>query len=173
MSQSGYLSRAGGGSTVVLMLQGDTGGSVSPNGGGTIFLLGGDNVSVDGNPGANTLTINVNGAEATVQTTDATPTLLYSFTLNASEAAVVTVTLVAAQDDYSSAIGGTGLATVRRAAAGGAIIAGGPHSNLIEDSGGLPEVDFQANGNDIEILVTGVAATTYNWRGFIRVAYDN
>ena len=171
MSQAGLLNIAGG-SSVVLFLQGDSGGPVGPTG-NIINVIGGPGIDVVGNPATSTITVNSLGEEATVQTTDATPTLLYSFTLNASEAAVVTVTIIAAQDDYSSAIGGTGLATVRRAAAGGAVVAGGPHSNLIEDSGNMPEIDFQANGNDIEILVTGVAATTYNWRGFIRVAYDN
>ena len=171
MSQSGILNLSGS-SSVVLTLTGDSGGAVGPTG-NNINIVGGPGIDVVGNPGTSTLTVNSLGEEATVTTTDATPTVLYSFTLNASEAALVTVTVIAAQDDYSSAIGGTGLATVRRAAAGGAVIAGGPHSNLIEDSGNMPEIDFNANGNDIEVLVTGVAATTYNWRGFIRVAYDN
>lgn len=170
MSQSGILS-VGGSPAVVLNLEGDTGGPVGPSG-NIIFIEGGPGISVAGNPATSTLTINSLGTEATVQTTDATPTLLYSLTLSASQAALVTVTVVAPQDDYSSSIGGTALANVRRAAAGGAVVAGGPHSNLINDTGGTPEVTFSASGNDIEIYVTGVGATTYNWRGFIKVVYD-
>jgi len=171
MSQSGLLNLSGSVS-VVLMLTGDTGGAVSPTG-NNINVIGGPGISVDGDPGTSTLTINSLGTEATVQTTDATPTLLYAVTLSASQSALLSVTIIAPQDDFSSSIGGTGLATVRRAAAGGAVVCGGPHSNLIEDSGGVPEIDFVANGNDIEIYVTGVAATTYNWRGFIKVILDS
>ncbi len=171
MSQSGILNVSGG-IAVVLTLTGDSGGAVGPTA-NNINVLGGVGIDVVGTPGTSTLTINALGTEATVQTIDATPTVIFTQTLNASEAAFMYVRVIAAQDDYTSAIGGTFSSTIRRAAAGGAVCAGGPHGNILEDTAGMPDVDFNATGNDIQVLVTGVAGTTYNWRAFIRITFDN
>jgi hypothetical protein len=174
MSQSGYLSASGAGGTDLLTLTGDSGGVINPDLAGNINIIGGgDNVTVVGTAGNNTLTINVNGVEDTVQTVDATPTLLETITLSASEAVLIEVTTCAAQDDYATAIGGIVLQVARRAAAGGAALVSVPSGTLSHDTAGNPEITFVANGNDIEIYVTGVAATTYNWRAFIKVTYDN
>jgi len=171
MSQSGILNVAGG-TAVVLFLTGDTGGAVGPTA-NNINIVGGSGITVAGTPGTSTLTINSLGTEATVTTTDATPTVIFTQTLAASEAAYMEVRIIAAEADYSSAIGGGFSSTIRRAAAGGAACAGGPHGNILEDTAGMPDVDFNATGNDIQVLVTGVAATTYNWRAFVRVTFDN
>ena len=50
---------AGGGTGSVLTLTGNSGGAVPPNGSGNINILGGSGVTVAGNPGTDTLTINV------------------------------------------------------------------------------------------------------------------
>lgn len=171
MSQAGLLNIAGG-TAVVLFLTGDSGGAVGPTA-NNINVVGGVGIDVVGTPGTSTLTINALGTEATVQTTDAVATVIFTQTLAASEAALMEVRVIAAQSDYTSAIGGTFSSVVRRAAAGGAVCAGGPHGNILEDTAGMPDVDFNATGNDIEVLVTGVGGTTYNWRAFIRVTFDN
>ena len=172
MSQSGALSAAGGGGTDLLTLEGDTGGIIQPDGTGNIFILGGPGVSVDGDPGTNTLTINATGTSVvTVQTVDATPTLLEAVTLSMNQAIEIEVSLIAPQDTFASAIGGRATAVARRAG-GGAVICGAPQGSLMYDSGGNPSISFAASGNDVNILVTGVAATTYNWRAIIRITYN-
>ena len=172
MSQAGLLNIAGG-SSVVLTLTGDSGGAVGPTGNNINIVGGGENVNVVGTPGTSTLTINVNGVEETVQTTNAVPTLLETITMSASEAALVEVTACAAQDNFATAIGGTVSQVIRRAAAGGAVLVSVPSGTLSHDTAGNPTITFVANGNDIEVYVTGVAATTYNWRAFIKITYDD
>jgi hypothetical protein len=173
MSQSGSFGSGSGPTDGILTLTGDTGGAVSPDGGGNIDIVGGPAVTVVGDPGTFTLTINVAGAaEATVTTTDATPTLLYALPLLASQAVEIEVSIIAGQSDYSTAIGGKFSSVGRRAAMGGAVVCGSPQGNLMYDSAGNPTVTFTASGNNINISVTGVAATTYNWRGVIRTTYN-
>lgn len=55
MSQQGRLGTAGGATAETLT--GDTGGPVSPDGANNINIVGGDTITVNGNPGTNTLTI--------------------------------------------------------------------------------------------------------------------
>lgn len=50
--------------TVVQTLTGNNGGAVGPNGSNNIYIIGVDVVSVDGNPGTNTLEISLSGAVA-------------------------------------------------------------------------------------------------------------
>lgn len=172
MSQSGALSAAGGGGIDLLELTGDTGGVVHPDVNGNINILGGTGVTVAGNPGTNTLTININGiSQATVQTTDATPTLLAAIAIASNQAAEITVNVIAPQSTYATAIGGR-LTAVARNAGAGAIIVGAPQGNLMYDSGGSPAVTFVASAGNVNINVTGVAATTYNWSATIQVIYN-
>ena len=51
----------GGGGSNVLTLTGNSGGAVGPTVGGNINVLGGNNITVVGNPGTNTLTASVTG----------------------------------------------------------------------------------------------------------------
>lgn len=71
MSQAGSL---GGGiippGSVVLTLQGDAGAPVGPDGSGNIDVLGGNGITTTGNPGLNTLTIDVDGSVATQYNTN-------------------------------------------------------------------------------------------------------
>lgn len=172
MSQSGALSAAGGGGIDLLELTGDTGGVVHPDINGNINIIGGTGVTVDGDPGTNTLTININGtSEATVTTTDATPTLLAAIPVASNEAAEIEVSVIAPQSTYASAIGGK-LTCIARNAGAGAIVVGAPQGNLIYDSAGAPALTFVASGSNININVTGVAATTFNWLAAIKVIYN-
>ena len=172
MSQSGSLSAAGGGGIDLLELTGDTGGVVHPDVNGNINIIGGTGVTVDGDPGTNTLTVTINGvAQATVTTTDATPTLLYAVPVASNEAVEISINIIAPQSTYATAIGGR-LTAIARNAGAGAIIVGAPQGNLIYDSSGSPAVTFVASVGNVNINVTGVAATTYNWSATIQVIYN-
>lgn len=70
MSQAGrYLS--GTGAAPVETLTGNVGGPVGPDGAGNINVLGGNDITVTGNPGTNTLTIDLDANLADTFTTDA------------------------------------------------------------------------------------------------------
>lgn len=58
MSQQGILQDQTSGSMDIETLSGDTGGAVGPDGAFNVNLLGGDTLTVDGNPGTNTLALN-------------------------------------------------------------------------------------------------------------------
>lgn len=172
MSQSGALSSAGGGGTDLLELTGNVGGVINPDINGNINILGANGVTVTGTPLNNTLTITINGAsQATVQTTDATPTLLAAIAVAANQSVEITVNIIAPQNTYASAIGGR-LTAVARNAGGGTVIVGAPQGNLMYDSAGAPAVTFVASAGNVNINVTGVAATTYNWSANIQVIYN-
>lgn len=172
MSQSGSLGNGTGSTGPILTLQGDTGGLINPTAGGTINVLGGEGITVTGTPGTHTLSIAITGAtNATVQTTDATPTLLYAVPVAANRAAEITVSVIAPQSTYATAIGGRITAVARNAGAG-AIVVGAPQGNLIYDASGSPALTFVASAGNVNINVTGVAATTYNWSAVIQVIYN-
>lgn len=61
MSQLSSKTNVGPGSGLVRYLQGDSGGQVGPNAAQTIFVLGGNNITVAGNPGTFTETFSVSG----------------------------------------------------------------------------------------------------------------
>ena len=67
----GTWQKMGATGTGILSITGTSGGAVGPDGANNINLGGGTNVTVAGNPGANTLTINLGGAVATSFPTDA------------------------------------------------------------------------------------------------------
>ena len=61
MSQAGIKVNVGPGSGLVRYLEGNNGGLVGPNAAQTIFVLGGNNITVSGNPGTFTETFSVTG----------------------------------------------------------------------------------------------------------------
>lgn len=165
MSQAGSINQLMPAPGTTLFLEGDLGGQVGPNGGGVIFVVGGTNISTVGDPGTNTITINSGETPYDVTTTNATPTLIATITVANGTASTITCQFIALQNTFASTIGGTAF-TVARNAGAGAILAGGAggHQSIIDDSGGFPGISFGTSGNDVEIFVTGVAATTYDWR---------
>ncbi len=56
--------------TGILTITGDIGGAVGPDGGNNIDIISGDGVTVTGSPGANSLTIDIDGDVATKYDTD-------------------------------------------------------------------------------------------------------
>jgi len=165
MSQAGSVNQLMPPPGTMLFLEGDVGGSVGPDGGGIIFVVGGTNISTIGNPGTNTITINAGETPYDVTTVDATPTLIAAVTVAVGTAVNIDCNFVAIQDTFATAIGGSAFNVARNVGAG-AVLAGGAggHQNLIDDSGAFPAISFVVSGNDVEIFVIGVAATTYDWR---------
>lgn len=151
--------------SVINTLTGNTGGAVSPTAGNINVVGDTTTTTVTGNPGTHTLTISlVNSSVVTVQTLNAVPTVLFTLALNAGQAIDVDAFVIAAKADYSAAIGGHVNGAARRAG-GGAILVGAPVLDYSEDSAtGVPVIDFVVSGNNVEILVTGEAGTTYNWK---------
>jgi len=155
----------------VLALEGNTGGPVGPDILGIIDVVGdGVGITVAGNPGTHTLTISLaNQGYFDVTTVDATPTVLFSKVLDVSQAVLVTLSMVAAQSDYSAGLFGFGSGAARRDAINPAVMINDPVINFSEDFGGGPTFTMDVNAEAIRIVVTGVAATTINWQGYVTV----
>ena len=155
-------------------LTGNSGGSINPDSNGGINILGDEStgITVIGSSGTNTLTIQAVGPNDTyeVQTTDATTTTLFSQTLNDNSSLVIEGQIVAAKQDYSASLVGDFNGGARKQGAAAPVLVGTPTLNYSEDSTtGNPQIDIVVSGNDIELQVTGEAATTYNWEAFVRV----
>lgn len=130
----------------------------------------GSTIAITYNNGTNTINLEADEAvDTTVQTTNATPTTLYSLAVATNQAVTLYCDIIGATADYSAAIGGNVEATARRAA-GALTMVGAPVVNLNEDSSGSPDFNIVVSGNNLIIQVTGVAATTYNWKGLVRQA---
>jgi len=102
--------------------------------------------------------------QAGVQTSDDTLTAIATITLPTNTMCTVQARFNGFISDYSASCGGLlQMYTARRAGAG-AVQVSTPNTIIDEDSGtGAPVVSADVNGNDIRLLVTGVAAETYNW----------
>jgi len=100
--------------------------------------------------------------QAGVQTTDATITAIDTITLAANTMVTVEARINGFIDDYSANLGARIFYTARRAGAG-AVETSAPIVDILEDSAGAPSADIDVSGNDVRILVQGVAAETWNW----------
>ncbi len=171
MSQSGVLTPASGGGGGILTLTGNSGGAVGPDGIGDIDVVGSGLLSVTGNAGANSLTIDDNTVQSIVQTMDAVFTSFPStLTINASEAVIVSGTIVGARDDFTGSAGISFRAIARRDGVGGATTGLVTSTDILQDSpSGVPSGQVVLNGNDVEFQVRGVAAETWDWSLTYRV----
>ena len=94
--------------------------------------------------------------------------MLYSLTLVNNSAVTLRAVILGAENAYSAVISGTLTTGVRRAGAA-AILAGTPIINSNDDFLGPVSFNASVSGNDIQIIVTGLAATTINWRALINL----
>lgn len=151
---------------VVETLTGNTGGAVSPDGVGNINVVGDTGITTVGNLSANTLTIRLeNALDLTAVTVDDVPLEVTSLTIAEGEAYLFTVQFMGAIDDYSESLGGQKWATAARMVAGATNLS--DTNGLTSKTIGVPdETDFSfgLSGNAVTFLVTGEAATTYNWK---------
>lgn len=147
-------------------------GTATPDATGNINAFGGDGVVTSA--AGDTVTISQTADAytiSTVQTTDATPTTLFSFTLGEDEAITVDAKIMGAVSDYSAGIGGTLYGVARKDGAAAAVRIGA-QANFSEDVAGDPSYDVTVSGNDVRITVTGVAATTINWRAQVSFVHQ-
>lgn len=98
---------------------------------------------------------------ATVVTSNATPTTLYSATLGAGEVVTISGSINAAKSDYTDTTGGTFTVTARSTDGTTAILAGTPYS--VVNATSTATFSAVVTGADLIVQVTGIAATTYNW----------
>lgn len=104
--------------------------------------------------------------EATVQTTDNTPTTADTIEIAQSQAITVTGRWVSLKDDTSESSHGTFLAGFRRATSSNVVSVSTPVINVIDDSSGSPFFAFAVDTglNEIYIQAVGETAKTINWR---------
>ena len=175
MSQSGRASSTGGGGSGDLeTLTGDLGGAVSPQG-NNIDIVGDQttypSIVVVGDNGTATLQINTVGRSYQyVQTTNATPTALTTIALDPNSVVTAFVEICAANAAFSAGAAATVLVGARRAGAG-AIIINSPVINILDDFGSAISVNVAVVGNDMDIVVTGIAATTINWKALTNLVF--
>jgi len=97
-----------------------------------------------------------------VTTSDATITQIAAITLDTNTMVSVEARVSGFIDDYSASLTGFIRYTARRVA-GGAIETSAPIIDVQEDSSGSPTVDADVSGNDVRILVQGIAAENWVW----------
>jgi hypothetical protein len=103
-----------------------------------------------------------NVQENTVGTTDATPTLILSETIAASSVGTFRVVVDARYDDGS--LHASFVRTVRVHREGGGAVLGAENADYTDDESLLLVAAFAVSGNDLQVVVTGVAATNITWK---------
>jgi hypothetical protein len=167
MSQISRFSMGAIGGPYVATETGNTGGAVSPDGANNLNVVGDAIFTyVTGTPGTNTLLVQLNNKQQiNTQTVDATPTVSFSIAMVANEAISVFIELVAAYSDYSEALSSTKFAIATKVGAAAPVISS--TNGSVAKTNGIPVtagLTFDINGNNIRCIVTGVAATTINWK---------
>jgi len=158
----------GGGAVDVQTLTGNTGGVITPVA-GNINILGSGDLTVAGTAG--TLTIsNPQQFEATVTTTDATPTTIATVALGAVAGTVsidVDVFCFNASGPKGASLNLFG--AVRTTGAAGTLIGVNNSLNVIDGAFAI-SATIVASGNNALVQVTGLGGTTINWKtnGFFR-----
>ena len=110
-----------------------------------------------------------NPQENTVVTVDATPTLVVSETIPALTVGTYRAVVDARYNDGSQHA--SFVMTVRVHREGVGAVLGTENADYTDDSSLLLLADFAVSGNDIQVVVTGVAATTITWK--VRMARVN
>jgi hypothetical protein len=139
--------------TGILTVTGDAGGAVGPDGANNINLLTTGNLTVTGNPGANTLTIALDGTVADTYTTDAGNAVPAAGVINilgtggvSTSGAGNTVTVTAGVTVPTSFVTDAGTAT--------------PALNSLNVLGGAG-IDTSGAGSTVTITADATVATTY------------
>lgn len=155
----------GGGGGIDFLTVGIT--QVGPDAGGEVFLIAGPGVTIV--PTLNTLTISAQESIVyNVTTNDTTATPVVVIPVDNNSAVTVVATIAGASAAYTAACNGTVLIGARRGA-GAATELPGIQVNQLTDSTGGAYIDAFLVGNNIEIIVRGEAATTWNWAATVNV----
>lgn len=100
--------------------------------------------------------------QAGVQTGDATPTSIALIALDDLRSMTVKATVTGARADHSASLAGSLVYGARRAG-GGATELSPAIVNIMHDGGGTVDINGGVSANDVSLLVTGEAGTTWNW----------
>jgi len=100
-----------------------------------------------------------------LETTDATPASIFSETLGTQTSIKINASILVRTNSYRGVYELTGHFY---RGAGGATLQGALVTIISEDNGSLAAT-IGVNGNDVEVQVTGVAATTLNWKAQVKV----
>lgn len=103
-------------------------------------------------------------ASQTVTTTDATETVIDSFTLGEGETYLVQANIVAQAASESGRGGAQKMAVVYRKTSESATMQGAVETVIARGSNGAWVLDIQVSGNDVQAIVQGVASTTITWK---------
>ena len=166
MSQSGVMTSGGSGPGVLTFLEGNSGGPVAPNGANIIFVVGGPGLTVVGNPGTSTLTINEDGVlEGSATTVGAVTANIITLALGATPGTYILEARIAAFNSSTPAGGGVwALGTFITDGATATLIASDATDTFFSAALATAAVDWIASGNNAVLRVTGVALLTINWR---------
>lgn len=104
-------------------------------------------------------------AEATLQTTDATPTEIDSIPVAESSAIIVKGQLITLRDDATECAWGTFEAGFRRPTAGSVTAVGANIVNMVDDSSGTPSFQLVADtiNEAVSLQCIGEAAKNFDW----------
>jgi len=165
MSQSGVYYTGTPGVGPVDTLTGNTGGAVGPDGASNIDIVGGDNVYVTGNPGTNTLTIDIEGgAEGTGTTIGAVTSDLITYALGATPGTYAFSVQVAGFESTTPAGAGYRIHAAVRTTGAAATLIGINAIDTFEEAALVGcSVQILANANNAIVRVTGTAGLTINW----------
>lgn len=100
-------------------------------------------------------------ATATVVTSDATPTTLVTYAIPSNGVVTINGLLSAANPSYSDATGGTFSATVKSASGTAALVS---TPLVVVNASSTATFNVIVTGTNLIVQVTGIAATTYNWK---------
>lgn len=139
-----------------------TSGGTNPDVDISFITQGGGDLSFRGLAGGYTSSEWKTG-QAAVQTNDATPTLVVGQVVAAGEMVSIKAYVNGFRDTFADAIGAEVFVTAYRPAAGNVTLIGAPviNSNTTSTSDVTAVVDIGTQ--QLRILVTGVAAQTFNW----------
>lgn len=111
-------------------------------------------------------------AQASLQTTDATTTTIFTLAIPASKVVCVQTNLIGRKSDDSAGYVYQQVSAFRNPAGTAIAITGSPAAlATLEDvaTGGMAWV---VSGSDMLLRVTGIAATTINWRATLDITYS-
>lgn len=169
MSQISSVIIGGGGAGPILTLTADNAVAVSPTLGGTIFVSGSPNnlITTVGNNGTNTITVELdNTVSLTATTNNAVPTNVVGSNIPVvlDDAVFINVSVICSDNTSTAVRAANGFVCAVRNGGGPSL--GTPVMNYTDNGmvGFFPTVRFTLSGNDVVTVITGVAATTIDWR---------
>ncbi len=174
MSQAGIInvSGGGGGGAPIQTITGNDGVAVPPTA-NNIFLVGGtlssnntNGITTTGDAGTSTETVNLtNRVQGIVTTANATPTTLTTFALGATPGVYNFDIQISGFDVTDTAGCGYFISGSVRTTGAAAVLIGTPDKITNEEAATTAcDANLIVSGNNAIVQVTGIAATSINWR---------